>query len=362
MATYGEFPGVRVETAGGGIAGVNIGAEEKLVIFAEYDSDNGSASLDEPEQVSSRSTVKDYYGERDNSPLTDAIFSAWGNGANRDYTYGVPVETETDADNLSLSDAFDNTVQTVREGETGVFAVISDTEDDATALSEQVDTLRNDYKMVKGVLGAEPNDGDTEFDTGSYENPLTSDSMFLHAPTRRSSETDELVTGAVSGLFAGNDITEPVYKQSLRGVEGLNQVLTKSEADDLRDEEVIPLRQNGGVEVADNTSTSDEDDWERDFWRRRIVDRVVLIAFEVGDTILGRINNDDTRDAAEDLIDEQFQQLADDDLIKPNTDETENHFVEVTENPSDTDQVDIDLGVTPNGVVKRVDTTVTIDT
>ena len=35
MATYGEFPGVRVETRSGGISSISIGEEEKVVLFGE---------------------------------------------------------------------------------------------------------------------------------------------------------------------------------------------------------------------------------------------------------------------------------------------------------------------------------------
>ena len=33
VTTFGSFPGVRVETSGGGITAVTIGEEEKLVLF-----------------------------------------------------------------------------------------------------------------------------------------------------------------------------------------------------------------------------------------------------------------------------------------------------------------------------------------
>jgi len=154
-----------------------------------------------------------------------------------------------------------------------------------------------------------------------------------------------------------------VYNDTINtGGTSLVQKLTRSEATDLRDAQVIPLREAGAIRAKGNLSTSTESDWQRDFWRRRIVDRSILIAKEVGDAIIGRINDEQTRTAAERTIRTELQSLANDRLIKDNTGDETNFFVDVYEDSTNADEVNIDIGVTPQGIVKRVDATVTINT
>jgi hypothetical protein len=181
--------------------------------------------------------------------------------------------------------------------------------------------------------------------------------MFLHAPARKE-DRDVTITGALAGYMAGQPLGTggSIYGDILT-VDSLDDRLTKAEADDLRNNEVIPIRQppsGGGIRIEDNLSTSTETDWVRDYWRRRIVDQAILIAKAVGDSIIGRINDERTRDTVENTIKSELKGLAEDRLI------TTNYFVDVYQVDSDT--VGIDLGVTPQGIVKRVDVSITINT
>jgi hypothetical protein len=97
-----------------------------------------------------------------------------------------------------------------------------------------------------------------------------------------------------------------------------------------------------------------------DFWTRRITDRVILIVKQIGDAILGRINNPDTRTEAEDAIDRELGSLAQRGVIKPNGDE-QNFAVQVYESSTNKNQVNVDVQFTPYGIVKNVDTTVTVN-
>jgi hypothetical protein len=235
----------------------------------------------------------------------------------------------------------------------------------ATDLSGRVNTLRGEYKMATGLQPAEPNasdsdDNDARYDTGSYTDSIDNDAMFLHAPARKV-DSNYLITGAVGGLMAGNSLNNSIYNENIT-VDNIDQRLSDSEAGDLRDAEVIPVKQppsGGAITVADNRSTSTETDWQRDYWRRRIVDQVILIAKAVGDSVIGRINDERTRNTVESQISVELRGLVSDRLLEPNTDEETNWFVDVYEIDSDT--VGIDIGITPLGIVKRVDTTITIN-
>jgi hypothetical protein len=274
---------------------------------------------------------------------------------------------EVDYKYLEYSTAFDAADNVLNEFETGIYAVLSEAESVASELVTKVTTLRGQYKMVRGVAGAQPNANSSEtppdarFDTGSYSDALDNDATFVHAPARRE-DSSRLLTGGVAGLFAGNDLTNPVYRDSLNGYTGVEQKLTKAEANDLRDKGVIPIRDEGSIVVADNTSTSTSTSWERDFFTRRIVDQVILIAKQVGDSILGRRNTEQTRTIAEEEIKGQIEGFVNDGLLQDNTDDERNFFVDFYEDPNDTNTVLADLGISPVGVVKTVELTIEVET
>lgn len=480
VTTYGDFPGVQVSVAGGGITAVAIGDDEKLVIFGEPDyardepdfdtiSDGSedaldtdlAGSLETPEQINSRRDANTLFG--DDSELANAMREALANGANIDFLYGVaprrfnvvgeiktsqsgnleqdtvweedvqdeanisairvtdnetgtelevrydynsPPDVPTDTDVVNINPltgeyeadadpdgttseyAFDykyvdwssafsvNAVtNVVNEEETAVFDVTSDSDNVSVSLESAKNSLRDNYQLVNGLSGAEPNsseeilDGDgnylrrdARYETNNFtQNSVNSDSYFKVAPVRKEN-TPETVLGAVGGLFAGNPITDPIFNDPVTFSGDLEENFTKTEAEEMRNQQVIPIRQAGSVRVKDNISTSTETDWKRDFWRRRIVDRVILIAKTIGDTIIGRINDEQTRGAAGRLIRAELRELVDDRLLQPNTDSEQRWFVDVSQDPTDSDKVNIDIGITPFGIVKRVDTSITINT
>jgi hypothetical protein len=401
MTTFGEFPGVKVETVGGGISSVRVGSEEKLVVFGSADlgTDAGSATPANAVGVSSRREVVDAFGQ---SELTQNILDAMANGANRDFVWGVALP---DSDNISVSssqlevvfsvirgdnqDDWDfldgtasNTIDSdreittaptnvVNEGETGIFALIGATTGgngrDLSTLESEVSAQRQDYRMVKGVAATPPNDGDLYNFSAFTSGGATTDAsyMFEFAPNVKGVQSNggyESLVGCVSGLFAGNSITNPVYNDALRAVDSTRQVVTRSDETTLRGENIIPVKEGATVRVTDNTSTSTDTDWIADFWRRRIVDRTILIAKQVGEAIIGRINDRQTRRAAERQIESQFRGLVRDRLLESNTGEDTSWYVNVEEDSTDPDRVNIDMGITPQGVVKRVDIQITIDT
>lgn len=484
--TYGSFPGVRVNVAGGGITAVAIGEAEKLVLFgaANYTNDggdtdlstlpdgstdaiDGAASSEEPVQINARREADNNFGEE--SALADAMREALANGANLNYLYAVApervnaigevsstqtgtlanfplfeedVDNEANIENIEVEDttgpvdmtvtfSYDGTPSTpsaadtiainpltgefaadatpdgdyefnykylnwdgafgatavqqiLNEDETGVYDILTDSDAVSADLDSEVSTLRQDYKLVNALSGAEPNDNqivttdgeplesdysnyrrtDARYNTSDYANAnqsIDSDYHFKMAPVRVEDEK-RTALGGIGGLFAGNSINDPIYNDPLSGYQALEQSLSKTDADNLREENVIPIRQAGSIRVKDNLSTSTETDWERDFWRRRIADRVILIGKTIGDAIIGQINDEGTRNSAERLIRQELRELVGDRLLKPNTQEETNWFVDVYEDSTNPNQVNIDIGFTPYGIVKRVEETITINT
>lgn len=473
MTTYGDFPGVVVEVASGGITSVAIGGEETLVLFGEanYEDDNtlqsdgtedaisADASPEDPVQVNARSESDLFFGA--GSELAEGMRAALTNGANIDFLYGVaprrfnatetqatqteqlnnaPIWEEdvsddsnitavefddngtildvrltyesptapTDADTVELNpltgeyaadsapdtdfdvsykyldweSAFtDSSVESIIQGDdTGIYVPLTDADSVSATLDNligQEDGYRDTYKLISALSGAEPNDNeevtdsqgdyvrnDARYLTSDYANAnqsVDSDFYFKVAPARLENTADTLL-GGVGGLFAGNDINNPIYNDQVLGYESLEQSFTKADEDNMRGENVIPIRQAGSIRVKDNISTSTETGWERDFWRRRIVDRVILIAKTIGDNIIGRVNDDDTREAAARMIRAEIREMVGDRLLRPNEAGNERWYVDVYESSVQPDEVKIDIAVTPYDIVKRVDASVTIDT
>lgn len=91
MAVYGNTARVSVDVAGGGITALNVGEQDKLVIFARGDPASGSAKVNDPTQVSGGQAAADAFGE--GTPLTEAIRDAAGNGVGFGFIWGVMPET-----------------------------------------------------------------------------------------------------------------------------------------------------------------------------------------------------------------------------------------------------------------------------
>ena len=96
--TFGGFPGVRAVITPGGIAGVQVGREQKLVLFGRADTNAGSASANDPTTIATRVDARSKFGEK--TELALAMEDALNNGANIDYIYGVALdETQVLGDN-----------------------------------------------------------------------------------------------------------------------------------------------------------------------------------------------------------------------------------------------------------------------
>lgn len=432
--TYGDFPGVKITTAGGAITGVAVGRAQKFVLIGSGSSE-GSAPVNTATQINGRIDADRKFGS--GTELAENMKDALANGANISFLYGirwdVTDETETlestsgtlsnapiveDANSITVTgdpggadtdisvefrydspptnDATADTAyinpitgeveiestetsfevvydspdvasaraeaETVLgDEETGLIGQLVENEDLATDLSGSVNTLRGEYKLAMGIQAAQPNansdDNTPDYDTGSYTDSIDNDAMFLHAPARKEG-SQTTITGALGGYMASRPLGPDgsIYGDSLT-VDDLDDRLSKADNDNLRDKKVIPVRQSpqgGSVEISDNISTSEETDWIRDYWTRRIVDQVILISKAVGDSIIGRINDQRTRDTVTTTIKSELKGLADDRLI------TTEYFVDVYQ--VDANTVGIDVGITPQGIVKQVDISITINT
>jgi len=225
----------------------------------------------------------------------------------------------------------------------------------------------NDNELLDAANTSAENGGaDARYDAGNYAsaNQSVSAEYFYKFAPGREEDVVKTIAGGVGGLFAGNPITDPVYNDELNGYQSLEQTFSKTDADNIRGEDIIPIRSGGAIRVQGNRSTahSSSDSVAADFFTRRITDRVILIGKQVGDNTIGLINDQGTRDDAERLIRAELRTLVSDGLIKPNTENETNIAVDVYEDTTNRNEVNIDISFTPYGIVKRVDETITVDT
>jgi hypothetical protein len=292
----------------------------------------------------------------------------------------TPIEFDYTYNDYSSAFGASDVQNVVNENETGVYVALSDSDAISSSLQSEIDSLRDDYQMVKGITVAEPNDNETlsssettnenggadaRYDASTYSsaNQSVSAEYFYKFAPGREEDVDKTIAAGVGGLFAGNPITNPIYNDELSGYQSLEQSFSKTEAGNMRDEDIIPIRSGGSIRVVGNRATnfSTSSTVAADFWTRRITDRVILIGKQIGDEIIGRINDQDTRDAAERRINAEMRGLVQDRLIRSNADDN-NWSVDVYEDSSNSNEVNIDISFTPYGIVKRVDETITVNT
>lgn len=273
---------------------------------------------------------------------------------------------EIDYEYYDWQSAFNAADTLLKEGESGAYFPLSDSESVASAAFSKAENLRDpDYKMVKVIAGAEPNANSSEtpvtpiFDAGNYSDALNSLPGFAVAPNRQEDSTHTIL-GALAGVAAGNALTDPILTDELTGVSletGNNDEgrLNHGDRQSLRDANVMPIKNEGTIEIDGSLSTDENQLWETDWQTVRVVDRCVLLIHEVAQFIRGQLDTDGVDDIAAQEAQAQLEELADDGLLKNGEDEL---FVR----PASTGQgtVALEVGLTPIQATETFETTITV--
>lgn len=266
-------------------------------------------------------------------------------------------EIEIDYAVPAWNDAINAASGAISEAEFGVIAPLTYVSSAITQLQSVISGMRSDMKMAVGVVPASPNatDGGPFIDVGSYDQTMSDDTIFAAGPTaldpiETTAERGVGALSAVAGRFAGNATTEPVYDTTLT-LSGLSQDISRADVNTLRDKYVIPLRDTGTVRMKDNRSTYDQETdggWERDYFRRRIVDLTTVTLFQIARRQIGGILDDDTIDDVADALNAEMTELVEDGLLEP-----DGQTIDVYRQDDRT--IGIDAEITPYGVAKGAD-------
>lgn len=428
MATYGDLPGVRIETSSVGISNITVG-RESILTFIGFGSSNALAEPTEPVRLDSRSKVSEQFGE--DSDILVAYDQATANGADNRFMYGIRVKTETQTDTtldsqsgtidtdivpntstmtytedgtdgeirfeygdtLSTPDnagvlvlnpvtgayetnsgsattnleyekpLWEDAVRTARdtldEGQFGTIAPLTYEQSAISTLQTELATMREDeLKMAVGVYAAEPNttvrDQHPGYDTNDLTTRFQDDTMFSivgaslasRSPDQSGFGTSAL--GAVAGLFAGTANDEPIYDNSVIGVNELAQDFTRADVAALRGENFIPLRDTDGIRIRDNQSTYNQESeggWERDLFHRQIVDIAIVTTYRIARRQIGGVLDSDTVDDVQDAVTVELAELVADGLLQAGGQEV-NAF------RASSQEIGVEVDVTPLGVAK----------
>lgn len=163
---YGRLPGVRAEVIGGGLANVQIGREQKLVVFGRGDPQAGTAAPNEPAQVQTRVDIARTFGS--GTELTEGIQKALRNKGNIEYIYGVmPEEIDVSGEPIAGgSGVLENEPIVEDPAYLTVTNTITATEETPEFRYESPPTAPDE----SGVVAINPNTGEVEAgDTDDYE-------------------------------------------------------------------------------------------------------------------------------------------------------------------------------------------------
>lgn len=436
MTTYGNPSRVSVDVTGGAISAVDGATEQKVVVFARGDPNNGSAQVNDPTKVVGQSRLDDVFGA--DTDIEEQIRDLNANGVDFDLIWGVMPSTisvaaesvsggsgtlgnapiiedaaeitvrnttdsqdetpvfryesppatsglasdevainpnsgeiesgntddyEIDYKYLDWQSAFDSATGVVEEQEFGHWAVNTEAQTVIDSAQQTVEPLRtNEWKMITVSGLVQPNSsldpGVPSIDTAAYSDTLDSEELFLIGPTRSDGTK---VTGAVSGVMAGNSVDNTIIGEELSDIGALDQTLTVPEQEALENENVIPLSNSGSVAVEGNFATSESTDILWTYFSRRVSDFLLLAARAIAKTARGQLNSDNTEDIVEQRLNDEIFDLIDRNVLLPNSEQERRWYVNVDQDDNNRRELNIDFGFTPTGVVDIVTVNQTIN-
>lgn len=279
-----------------------------------------------------------------------------------DLTYdGTFDDVEIEYDWADWSTAIDNVGNDLYEGDFALVVPLTNSEDVAEMARAEVEDLRDSLVFALTASAAEPNasmeDSYPEINTSEYTHDFDDDALFLFGPTALggakpdSADFGVGAIGSVAGKITGTAVGDPVYDDIIDvGEDGLGQSISRSEVGDLRDQDISPIKDSRTVRIEGNTSTYDPDDeeWERDLFRRQVVDLVMASVYQIARSKIGNVLVDGTLENVGDAIDSQFREFEDQRLLQPG-----NQQFEVFQEDDRT--IGINATITPFGVAKSAE-------
>lgn len=298
--------------------------------------------------------------------------------------------------------AFEGARDVIEPKETGTWGVCSESAAVGSRVSEWMDRLRKPYRMVRAVTGSEPNatgpDGQPQLnvldDSGNvqYTNPHNNDALWAPGNVRRPS--GGTVIGGIGGMMAGNQLSNPIYGDDIPGyTESIVQTLRPEEHNELARMGVAPIGNTGEKPTLEDSCSTFKYDtgdylepetlttWPRDYYRRRVIDQVILMGNAAGEFGRKRELDDTTLQLVQEQFTDDIEVFIEAGLLQTGTPGTDNSGVQgIAQEPQTAsegageeqngynvevialapDTIGIAATVTPTGVVKHADVRLSI--
>lgn len=273
------------------------------------------------------------------------------------------------------SAAMDAVADVFVEGDFGLVVPLVNAEGPITDAVSVVSDMRQTRQVFALVLGAATPNATIHaqrpgLDPASFSLPSSyedKDQLFIVGPTTLAGaeptnpEFGVGALGTIAGQLGGSAVGDPLYSDLVDVGDGLAQNLNIIDVNDLRQKRIIPLKnvpEVGGqstVRIEDNQSVYEgaEDEWERDLYRRQIVDLTLNSVRQTARANLGAVLSDDTIADVEDAVNSIVTSFVQRSLLEPG----ENSFRVYR---AGANEVGIDLTIKPTGVVKAVDAELTV--
>ena len=207
-----------------------------------------------------------------------------------------------------------------------------------------------DFGFMHGLLGAMP---DTE--ASSYEDSFDDRRLSVVASSRGyldDAETEEVWTvGAIAGRQAAKALGDSTTYENIQGLASLRTSYLNSEVQTLVDNQVLPLKQSGGIKLIKDMTTSTDPQFER-IYASEIVDEATEISRRISENFIGDKNTEDNRFLLRESHDASYSEMDDDDLL-------EDYYVEVAKGATDF-EVELTIGLDVIGLMDFIDVEIVI--
>lgn len=251
-------------------------------------------------------------------------------------------------------------IQKATAKETRIVLILTETEAVVNDLATELDSQDDDFVFQHGVAGAAPvpDTSSPSSYTSGYSDGLDDERITIVSPPRGfidDAETDQHRTmSAVAGYLSSLPLGLSATNDSIGGLTGLRTEFTPSQAGTLRDNQVMPLIDWPPVTIVQDMTTSTTQRFER-VYAMQVIDEVTELSHAVSREFVGDQQTAATRNQLRRSHRNFLKEMRDDSppLI-------DNFAVNVTENSSNSNQTDVELGIEVVGVMDTIDVTITV--
>lgn len=229
-------------------------------------------------------------------------------------------------------------------------AVLTESTSVANDLLTELNSYDTGFEFMHGIVGAMP-----EVSASSYSDSLDDRRLIVTGPSRGFTDAAETnmqrTVGAVAGKQSAKALGDSTTYESLSGFASLNTSYTNTEIRTLIDNQVLPLKQSGGIKIIRDMTTSTDTKFER-IYASEIVDEATAISHAISQEFAGDRNTRDNRVLLGASHRSSYEEMSDDELL-------ENYFVAVEKGANDFEVV-VDIGLDVIGVMDTIDVTITV--